>query len=280
MKDRDEITCEEGVDRQGRKYREYADSEGHTYREYVDDQGRAYREGVDDQSRKYREYTDYFGGTSRAYVDDKGREYWEIVDAALEDDLFDAPVSTRMSGQERFERRLRWSRQGEGRERFQAAIAEMEAAIAEREKAGDTDAQLEKFAAAWREDLGLWTPEGSPAMQFITQKLKGVPTGEVDDKVKLAVVELIKSDTPLDPRTRQLVAGDLYDLYFPNPQRDRVRKRQLENAHIEVTKRHLLRRGMPFAEVEREIAKVFNISVAALRKRVQPSRTKTRRKKT
>jgi hypothetical protein len=190
---------------------------------------------------------------------DEDREYREWC----VDGLLGAPVSARLSKQERDKFRRFAVRQ-------QSERALIEAEIAKLEKSG------EEINEAQLEDLGLYVSPLSPAMQFIVDRLKGVTPREFDTKAKLAMVALVKSKVPLDPQTRRLIAGDLYGLYFPNPARDRRAKQQNENAVIENMRRELLSRGMTAAEVEREIVKALGIkSVAALRKRMQRRNRRT-----
>jgi hypothetical protein len=126
------------------------------------------------------------------------------------------------------------------------------------------------------EDLGLMVAPTSPATDFIRQRLQGVSPDDpqIDSKSYHAIIDLVASDVPLDPRTRSLLAGDLRSLYFPDAERDRSVKRRAEIAMIESLKHLLLRRGMLTKEAEhaiiQTIGKALGItSVATLRKRIQ-----------
>jgi hypothetical protein len=92
--------------------------------------------------------------------------------------------------------------------------------------------------------------------------------------LKQSTIDLIKSDVPLDPRTRQLIAANLQRLLFPNTARDRREQRQREIEDIEDLRRRLENQGMMAKEIEVEIAKALGISVAALRKKMQRSSTR------
>jgi hypothetical protein len=88
----------------------------------------------------------------------------------------------------------------------------------------------------------------------------------------------VASDIPLDPQFRSLLAGDLRRLYFPNTERDRRAKAQLESAFVEDFKCHLESAGMSPAEAEREIVRTAGRSlgiktVFGLRKRLQRARS-------
>jgi hypothetical protein len=168
----------------------------------------------------------------------------------------------RMSKQERVEARRRSLQEQEHRNYIEAQLAELE-----KQPGGAGGAELEK--------LGLTVAPISPATAFIMERLKGVSLEDplFDSKYKQAIVDLVASDVPLHPRTRALLAGDLYRLYFPNSARDRRAKRQLESAMIEDQKQYLLSTGMTAAEAVQMIAKERGIKPAALHKRV--NRTKT-----
>jgi hypothetical protein len=165
-------------------------------------------------------------------------------------------TARRMSKQERVEARRQFQEEREHRKRLEAQIAELEKLR--------VDVQPE-------ETLGLTVAPMSPALDFIRRRLNKVPPDDPqsDAKWQQAVIDLVASNIPLDPRTRSLLAGELSRLYFPNAERDRRARRRIESAAIEDLKRELLRRGMTAAEVEREVAQTFGISVPALRKRTQ-----------
>jgi hypothetical protein len=173
-------------------------------------------------------------------------------------------MSKRRSKQERDKLRDEWQQRQKERERFEAHIAEIEELI---ELGVVTDAQLEDH----RLFPEFFFPKLSPAMQFLSDRLSGVSSDDdYDNKWKQAIVDLVKSDIPLDPRSRSLLAGDLHRLYFPNDERDRRDKQRMEAAWIEELMETALSRGMTTAEAREEIAKALGInSVEALRKRVQ-----------
>jgi hypothetical protein len=168
-------------------------------------------------------------------------------------------MSKRRSKQKRDKLRNEWRQ-------HQKMRALIEGEIAKLEKHGDvSDAQLE--------DLGLWIPPPPPpAMQFMIDRLSDVSLDdpELDSKWKLGIIDLVKSDIPLDPRSRSLLAGDLQRLYFPNAERNRREQQRMEAAMIDCFEEELLSRGMTTAKAREEIVKALGISsVDALRKRMQ-----------
>ena len=94
-----------------------------------------------------------------------------------------------------------------------------------------------------------------------------------DDKFKLALVDLIKSDVPLDRQTRCLLAGDLYGSFFPNAKRDRDRIWRARVIAIEGARHEFLHQGMTADEADKVIVETMGPSlgiktVDALRQRV------------
>jgi hypothetical protein len=173
-------------------------------------------------------------------------------------------MSARMSKQERVEARRRFLQEQEERKHLEAHIAKLEELGELEKQPGDGGVSLEA--------LGLVELPLSPATEFIRKRLNEVPHDDpqFDDKWKLAIIDLVASDIPLDRHTRSLLAGELRRLYFPNAARDKRAERQMEIANIELYKQHLRSCGMTVAEAEREIAASFGFkSVAALRKRLQ-----------
>jgi hypothetical protein len=63
-----------------------------------------------------------------------------------------------------------------------------------------------------------------PAMEFICRRLNKVRPDQADDAVKRAVIDLFRSNIPLDgdPKFRQHVADELEMLYFKTPQERRL----------------------------------------------------------
>jgi hypothetical protein len=122
------------------------------------------------------------------------------------------------------------------------------------------------------EELGLTVVALSPALEFVRKRLNKVPHDDpqFNTKWKKAIVDLVASNVPLDPRTRSLLAGELRRLYFPNDERDKRAKRRTELVSIELYKQHLLSLGMTAAEADREIAASHGFrTVGALRKHMQ-----------
>jgi hypothetical protein len=193
----------------------------------------------------------------------------EYMDWCLDGSLGDQPAR-RLSKQEQAKARRFSPRGQEERAQLESAIATVIGPFATREE----ELAAEELAQTRLKDLGLFTLSESPAMQFIHRRLHGVTPDEFEAAGKLAMVDLIKSEVPLDRRVRQLIAGELYSLYFPNSARDHRTKQQNEIAMIESMKRHLLHEGKTAAEADKRIAGVLGISVEALQKRMQPGRRK------
>lgn len=178
-------------------------------------------------------------------------------------------MSRRRSKRERDELRDNWRQHQKRRKLFEAHLAE----IAELVKRGVvTDADLRNP----RLFPELWIPPPPPAMKFINDRLQEVPHDdpEFDSKWKLAIVDLVKSDIPLDPRSRSLLAGELRRLYFPNAERDHREHQRMEAAVIDDLEEELLSRGMTVAQareaVVQTLGKALRINnVDALRKRMQ-----------
>jgi hypothetical protein len=161
-----------------------------------------------------------------------------------------------MSQRELDEARCRFRQEQQDRAHIEALIA---------------DAQLE--------ELGLTPVSLSPAMEFIKSRLNKVPHDDpqFDTKWKQAIIDLVASDVPLDPRTRLALAGELRRLYFPNAARDKRRKGQMSFLNIEWYKQHLRDCGLTAAEADREIAASLGFkTVGALRKHMLRAFSKTK----
>jgi hypothetical protein len=159
-----------------------------------------------------------------------------------------------MKKQERDEARKKWRREQELR-------ALREAELRKLEKLDLTDAEFKERL----EDMGLWlAPRLPPAMEFIKKHVN-----KNLDNWQQVIIDLVASDTPLDPKSRSLLAGELRSLYFPNPAKDHRFKRQAEAELLEREKRFLTERGMTAIEAEKEVAKSFKLTVAGLRKKIQ-----------
>jgi lambda repressor-like predicted transcriptional regulator len=148
----------------------------------------------------------------------------------------------------------------------------MKAKITELEKQGWSSEQI-------RDELGLSTLEQirdelgleySPAKQFLFDRLKGVDDANIYDEMYRAMVDLLRSDIPLDRYSRQSIAESLWRLAFPNPARDARQKRRVQAAVAEDLKRFLQYRGEPALKAEQLVAEALGVkSVDALRKRRQ-----------
>lgn len=141
-----------------------------------------------------------------------------------------------MSKQEREEVRRQWRLHEKERKWREAEIAKLE------KRGGE-------ISGAELDDLGLWAPRRSPAMEFITRRLKGVSLGDFDNAVHQAFGDLIASDIPLDRHMRALIASEWRRCHLPDQQRklhDSRSKLQAEITTIKELKRHLVEdRGIP-----------------------------------
>jgi hypothetical protein len=173
----------------------------------------------------------------------------------------------RMSQQELDEARCRFRQKQKKRKDLEAQLAELE-----KQLGGVSDAQLEKL---FPELVMLPT---SSATEFIRERLNKVPHDDPqrDSKWKLAIIDLVASDVPLDPGTRSKIAAELRRLYFPNSGHKRA-KRQAEFVNIEHYKQHLRDCGLTAAAADREIAASLGFkTVGALRKHVLRAFSKTK----
>jgi hypothetical protein len=125
------------------------------------------------------------------------------------------------------------------------------------------------------EAIGLAALSPSTALDFMRRRLNKVShdDSQFGARRKEAIIDLVASDVPLDPRTRSLIAAELRRLYFPNPERDRRAKRQMRAASVELYKQQMRRYGLTAAEAEHEIAAALGFkTVGALRKHLLRSK--------
>jgi hypothetical protein len=148
-------------------------------------------------------------------------------------------------------------RQEEQRQRLEAKIADLQ-------KQGWSAEQI-------CDEVGLWIPpEESPAIQFLLDRMKGVEVSVFDDEMHRAMIDLLRSDTPLDRTSRQWIADLFFRLAFPNRADEAQGKRRVEAAAAELMKRCYQERGMTALEAEEAVAEDLGLkSVDALRKRMQ-----------
>jgi hypothetical protein len=140
---------------------------------------------------------------------------------------------------------------------------QVEAQIAELEKQGLSAEQI-------RDAFGLWFPEYPPAMQLLFDRLKDVEDAKVYDAVHRAVVDLLRSDMPLDRQSRQWIADLFFRLTFPNQKDDARRQREQKAAVADALKRFYQDRGMTALEAEEQVVEDLSLkSVDALRKKKQ-----------
>jgi hypothetical protein len=128
--------------------------------------------------------------------------------------------------------------------------------------------------------------------RFIRERLAGVPAGVPGNPSKHyietylhALVELVRSDIPLDPDTRQLIAGALEEYYFPG-KRARQEKRRAETfSFLQVVDgmknflRHNKKKPLSALDAEAVIAeRMYGISVDALRQQITRARQLLRKR--
>jgi hypothetical protein len=110
----------------------------------------------------------------------------------------------------------------------------------------------------------------TPAWEFLNKQIEHVQPDEFNDKWGKAIIDLLRSDIPLDDGIRDLIATDLYYYYFPNPVRDRRNKRQDQLDSFIAQKQLLVERmGETPTKAVELIAKRWKLSVDALRQRIK-----------
>jgi hypothetical protein len=128
--------------------------------------------------------------------------------------------------------------------------------------------------------LGLITP----ADHFLAKRFMGCQDAEkLEDTHRHALVDLLRSDVPLDRRTRNWIAGELERLSWPNPEAEKRARRQ--------AKAYVIRKDLDAAIAENKQAGVVRPVKAAkdkvavhwghqsgdaLRKELQPNRVNRR----
>jgi hypothetical protein len=124
-----------------------------------------------------------------------------------------------------------------------------------------------------------------PATQedrFFRERLNGVPD-DVEAYLH-ALVELVRSDVPLDPDTRDLLADVVEEFYFPKKrEREEARRRDAFYFVQSVDKlkawlRKNKKKPLSALDVEEMTAKFFRIEVETLRKRYQRARRLLRKR--
>ena len=124
----------------------------------------------------------------------------------------------------------------------------------------------------------------APDMHFLLKRIESCDDPEkVEDTYRRAFVDLLRNDIPLSQATRDLMAGELERLWWPDPEakkrarrlmRATVIRRDLE-VSIAKNKREGVKR--PVKEAKDKIAKHWgHHSGEALRKALQPSRANRR----
>jgi hypothetical protein len=127
-------------------------------------------------------------------------------------------------------------------------------------------------------------PPGSETMRHFLLTMLGGKAGEclrvgrVNEALKRATIALVASDAPLDRHFRLWLADELGRLYSQTPaQRHQYERRAQDRSFARVLKKLQARRqdyGLTALEAEEKNAKIFGISVEALRKRIFRAKTK------
>lgn len=147
--------------------------------------------------------------------------------------------------------------------------ARREAARLHDEHRAWVEAEIKSGATA--EELGLWVPNFPPALEFIFKRLKHC--NDMDRAVHLAAVDLLRSDIPLDRRSREWIAELFASL--PPAKADPKRKRKAKIAVGLAIKEHQRERGMSAAEADKFVVDNLKLqSVGAFRRAAQPNRRK------
>jgi hypothetical protein len=142
----------------------------------------------------------------------------------------------------------------------------VEARIAKLEKQGWSSEQIS-------DELGLWIPpESSSAKQFLLDRLKGVDDANMYDEMHRGMVDLLRSDIPLDPQSRQRVADLFERLAFPDAKAKLHMKNRGFAFAVAEMKRLYRDQGKTAGEAENDIAEAFGLTVETLRQRMLRAR--------
>jgi|SRR5260370_11071667 hypothetical protein len=118
-----------------------------------------------------------------------------------------------------------------------------------------------------REGEGYFEVSKGPAADFLIERAK------LGDSVGRALIELLRSDVPLDPDVRRAIAWKLERLYFPPSKRELQKERGRNDAEgIKALKAYLRQEGVTATQAEECLAEIFGISVEGLRQRLKRGR--------
>jgi len=128
--------------------------------------------------------------------------------------------------------------------------------------------------------LGLLAPDA----HFLAKRVMGCRDAEkLEDTYRRAVLDLLHSDIPLSQLTRDMTAGELQRLRWPDPEAEKRARRLIKTtvirADLEVAIAENKRKGIkhPVKEAKDKIAKHWgHHSGEALRKALQPGRVSRR----
>jgi hypothetical protein len=108
------------------------------------------------------------------------------------------------------------------------------------------------------------------AWEFLNKQIEQVRPDEINNKWRKAIIDLLRSDIPLDGGIRGLIATDLSRYYFPNLARDRRNMRQTQLDSFIAQKQFLVEHsGKTPTKAAELIAKHWKLNVEALRQRIK-----------
>lgn len=153
---------------------------------------------------------------------------------------------------ERKRRKKAWARQEEDRRQMESRIAQgLVARIS-------FDEMLRLHPQGGKLDdknVIVALPVLPPASQFMSDKLKGVSIKHIVSRYRLAMIDLLNSDVPLDSNIRKLIAGEMWKLL--HPEREKHDKLRRKAVWVKVKLAEAADRGVGPEEAREKVAAAF-----------------------
>jgi hypothetical protein len=105
------------------------------------------------------------------------------------------------------------------------------------------------------------------AMRYLLNRVRKTGLHDFDLRMDGAVIDLLLSEIPLGPQSRQWIAALYLKLAFPDAKRDRQSKARAQELFAAGMKQYLEGQGKKPGEVERAVAEALHIDPATLRQR-------------
>jgi hypothetical protein len=105
------------------------------------------------------------------------------------------------------------------------------------------------------------------AIRYLLGRVRKTTIHNIDLRMHGAIVDLLLSEIPLGPLSRQFIAAQYLKLAFPNAKRERQIKARAQDWFATGLKQHLAGQGKTPGEVERAVAEALHISPATVRQR-------------